>query len=180
MSAAVTELERDPKEAQPTSRPIAKPKKVSISAPETPNGIRSPLRTPAHSMRSPDDSYNDNGVSKRPHHGRSLSNSSMEEDDQAGGSNEHDAKGNPRKRANTDMADYPRRRATIAVCFLLPYPGHTPLADSRDSARSVEGANLDATAQNPVASSAQNSMPNVYIESQASSLTPVISSYWKD
>ena len=124
MSAAITELEGDPREAPPPSRPIAKPKpkKVSVSAPETPNGIRSPLKTPTYSMRSPDDSYNDNGPSKRPGHGRSLSNSSMEEDDQAGANTGTDAKGNPRKRGSTDMADHPRRRATIAVYFLLLQP----------------------------------------------------------
>jgi hypothetical protein len=180
MSAAITEFEGDPKGARPaSSRPIAKPKKVSISAPETPNGIRSPLKTPTHPMRSPDDSYNDDGAPRRPNHGRSLSNSSMEEEDHAGGDNGNDAKENSRKRGSTDVPEYPRRRATIAVCFLLPRPAATPLADSHYSVKSVEGASHGATARNPVASCARSSMPIAYIESQASSSTPAISSYWK-
>lgn len=180
MSAAITEFEGDPKEAPPaSSRPIAKLKKVSISAPETPNGIRSPLKTPIHSMRSPDDAYNDNEAPRRPNHGRSLSNSSMEEEDHAGGGNGDDAKENSRKRGSIDMPEYPRRRATIAVCSLLPCPAARPLADSCDSVKSVEGASHGATARNPVASFARNSMPNAYIESQVSSSTPAISSYWK-
>ena len=37
------------------------------------------------------------------------------------GTIDHEQDGNPRKRSNADTIDYPRRRATIAVCcgFLL-------------------------------------------------------------
>lgn len=96
-------------------------RKFSIAIPDRMVNEGSPaLRTPALSVKSPDeqvDSSNE-GILAKTGRRRTFSTSSGDQDVSMGGAADNDNESaNPRKRVNGDTPDYPRRRATIAVCF---------------------------------------------------------------
>ena len=76
------------------------------------------LKTPTLSLKSPDEQFDsgNEGILAKAGRRRTFSNSSGDQDVSMDGPLDDGETSNPRKRINGDTPDYPRRRATIAVC----------------------------------------------------------------
>ena len=120
--AAVTSPDNvEAKDLDSAPKSAASRKKFSIAIPpRLSNGTVAPMKTPTLPLKSPDDTYSNDGILGKTRR-RGMSNSSADQDNLMDGTIDHEQDGNPRKRSNADTIDYPRRRATIAVCcgFLL-------------------------------------------------------------
>lgn len=150
----------------------------------TSNGV---IKSP-NSLKSPTDrrglSFSREGILGSAQKARNLSQSSGDRDSTTNGNGMQNRKDsddgiNPLKRRNTDAgSDYPRRRATIAVCTPLSTTALSHLANMQCSVRYAGHGNRAAMARSQSAGSASSSAQSVSIVSLASSSMLEISSFW--
>lgn len=146
------------------------------------NGV---IKSP-NSLKSPTDrrglSFSREGILGSAQKARNLSQSSGDRDSTPNGlQNRKDSDDgiNPLKRRNTDAgSDYPRRRATIAVCTPRSTTALSYLANMQCSARYAGPGNRAAMARSQSAGSALSSAQSASIASLASSSMLEISSSW--
>lgn len=109
-----------PRESLPVKSSLAR-RKFSIAIPNRVINGNGALKTPTQSLRTPDEAYSSNNEGILGQHGRrrTMSNSSGDPDAMESVADGESESANPRKRVNGETPDYPRRRATIAVCLRL-------------------------------------------------------------
>ncbi|MCJ1294842.1 hypothetical protein MMC34_006401 [Xylographa carneopallida] len=114
MAAVTSPNNVEAKDINSAPKSSALRRKFSISIPpRPPNGTMAPMKTPTLPLKSPDDSYSNDGILGKTRR-RGMSNSSGDQDNLMDGTIDHEQDANPRKRSNAETIDYPRRRATIA------------------------------------------------------------------
>lgn len=158
----------------------------SLQVAPTTNGVNT-VKSPSTLKSSRAPNFSREGILGSAQKARNLSQSSENRPDNVNVSNgfqkaPSEESTNPLKRRNTDAGvDYPRRRATIAVCLgsgAVEKSGVVNLhADiSLNSARYAARGSRGVTAQNQNASCAQSWVPSAYIASLVSSWMPATSS----